>query len=77
MVLIDSCSVMRGSKNGFEVKLRENVTSHLIDIDDDACHHIHDASKEFTEIFNKHLEIQSRDIYNDLNELFLRKCVNV
>ena len=62
---------MRGSKNGFEVKLRENVTSHLIDIDDDddACHHIHNASKEFTEIFNKHLEIQSRDIYNDLKWL--------
>ena len=39
-VLMNSCSVMRGSKNGFEVKLRENVASHLIDIDVDACHHI-------------------------------------
>ena len=36
-VLMDLCSVMRGSKNGFEVKLHENVASHLIDIDDDAC----------------------------------------
>ena len=65
-VLMDSCCVMRGSKNGFEVKLRENVASHLIDIDGDACHHIHNASKKFTEIFNKHLEVLFWHIYNDL-----------
>ena len=64
-VLMDSCSVKGGSKNGFKVKLHENVASHLIDIDGDACHHIHNASKKFTEIFNKHLEILFRDIYND------------
>ena len=32
---------MRGSKNGFEVKLRESVAPALIDIDGDSCHHIH------------------------------------
>ena len=43
-MLMDSCSVMRGSKNGFEVKLHENMASHLIDIDGDVCHHIHNVS---------------------------------
>ena len=50
---------------GFEVKLHENEALHLIDIDGDACHHIRNASKKFTEIFNKHLGILFRDIYND------------
>ena len=68
-VLMDSCSVMRGSKSGFEVKLRENVASDLTDIDGDACHCIHNASKKFTEIVNKHLEILFWDIYNDFKWL--------
>ena len=41
------------------------MASHLIDIDGDACHHIHNDSKKFTEIFNKHLEVLFRDICND------------
>ena len=65
-VLMDSFCVMRGSENGFEVKLRENLASHLIGIDGDACHHIHNASNKFTEIFNKHLEVLFWHIYNDL-----------
>ena len=42
-VLMDSCSVMRGSKNGFEISLHEIVTPALIDMDGDSCHHIHNA----------------------------------
>ena len=31
--LMDSCNVMRGSKNGLEKKLRETVCPNLLDID--------------------------------------------
>ena len=46
--LMDSCGVMRGVKNGFETKLRDQVAPNLLDIDSDACHHIHNATKKFT-----------------------------
>ena len=64
-VLMDTCSVMRGSKNGFEIKLRESVAPALIDMDGDSCHHIHNACKKFTKIFDKYLEQLYQDIYND------------
>ena len=56
---MDSCSVMRDSKNGFEIKLRESVAPALIDMDGDSCHHIHNACKKFT------TEQLYQDIYND------------
>ena len=43
-VLMDSCNVMRGSKNGVEIKIRSNKAEHLLDIDGDTCHHIHNVS---------------------------------
>lgn len=43
-VLMDSCSVMHGSKSGVEVRLREECPN-LLDIDGDSCHHAHNASK--------------------------------
>ena len=64
-MLMDSCSVMRGSKNGFETKIRLRVAPHLLDIDGDSCHHIHNASKIFTKVFDGYLESLYRDIYND------------
>ena len=64
-VLMDSCSVMRGSKNGFEIKLRESVASTLIDMDGYSCHHIYNACEKFTKIFDKYLEQLDPDIYND------------
>ena len=63
--LMDPCSVMRGSKNGFEIKLCESVASALIDMDCDSCHHIHNACKKFTKIFNKYLEQLYQDLCND------------
>ena len=52
-VLMDTCSVMRGSKNGFEIKLRESVApAH-------SCHHIYNACKKFT------TEQLYQDTYND------------
>ena len=62
---MDSCSVMRDSKNGFEIKLRESVAPALIDMDGDSCHHIHNACKKFTKIFDKYLEQLYQDICND------------
>ena len=35
--LMDSCNVMRGSKNGLEKKLRETACPNLLDIDDDVA----------------------------------------
>ena len=82
-VLMDSCSVMRGSKNGFEIKLRESVAPALIDMDGDSCHHIHNACKKFTKIFDKYLEQLYQDIYNDfkwsedIRVILEDICVNV
>lgn len=46
-VLSDSAAYMRGCENGFQKKLKEDVP-HLLDIDGDVCHHIHNAVKCFT-----------------------------
>ena len=64
-VFMDSCSAMRGSKNGFEIKLRESVAPDLTDMDGDSCHDIHNACKKFTKIFDKHVEQLYHNIYND------------
>ena len=66
VVLMDSCSVIRGCENDFEIKLRESVASALIDMNGDSCHHIHNACKKFTKIFDKYLEQLYQDIYNEL-----------
>lgn len=63
--LMNSYGVMRGSKNGFETKIRQCVAPNLLDIDGDTCHHIHNASKKFTAVFDNYLEALYRDIYND------------
>ena len=60
---MDSCSDMRGSKNGFEIKLCESVVPALIDLDGDSCHHIYNACKKFTKICDKYLEQLYQDIY--------------
>ena len=62
---MDSCSVMRGSKNGFEIKFSEGATPALITMDGDSCHHIQNAYKKFTKIFDKYLEQLYQYIYND------------
>ena len=64
-VLMDSCSVMRNSKISFEIKLHESVAPAVIDMDGDLCHHIHNACKKFTKVFEKYLEQLYQDIYND------------
>ena len=55
MMLRDSASVMRGEKNGLEKRVRD-LAPHLIDIDGDSCHHMHNIVKNFTNHFDKFLE---------------------
>lgn len=35
-VMMDSCSVMRGSKSGLETRIRQEKTPHLLDVDGDS-----------------------------------------
>ncbi|RUS88031.1 hypothetical protein EGW08_004197 [Elysia chlorotica] len=44
--LFDSCNVVRGNKSGVEARLREHAP-HILDINVDSCHHIHNAVKQF------------------------------
>ena len=50
--LMDSCNLMRGSKNGLEKQIKEKPN--LLDIGEDSCHH-----------FDAHLELLFINIYND------------
>ena len=63
-VLTDSCNVMRGKKTGVETRLREKAP-HLLDIDGDCCHHIHNAGKKISEAFEKLAEGVFRSIHSD------------
>lgn len=60
--LFDSCSVMRGNKSGVEARLRLKAP-HLLDINGDSCHHVHNVVKEFCKLFDKWLE----NLFNDLH----------
>lgn len=64
-VLMDSCNVMRGCKSGVEARLRD-MAPHLLDIDGDTCHHIHNASKKLCEPFEFWVERLFTDIHNDV-----------
>lgn len=65
-ILMDSCNVMRGSKSGLETRIRDNKANHLLDVDGDSCHHIHNAAKKFSAPFGGHLESLFTDLYNDM-----------
>ncbi|XP_052234163.1 uncharacterized protein LOC127846705 isoform X2 [Dreissena polymorpha] len=64
-VLMDSCNMMRGCKSGVEARLRD-MAPHLLDIDGDTCHHIHNASKKLCEPFEFWVERLFTDIHNDV-----------
>ncbi|GBM40158.1 Breast carcinoma-amplified sequence 3 [Araneus ventricosus] len=66
-ILMDSCRVMRGTKSGVETRIRKEKAPHLLDVDSDSCHHIHNASKKFCSPFDCWLENLMRDIFNDTN----------
>lgn len=39
-------SVMQGSKSGLEKRIRSTVTNHILSIDGDCVHHVHDCGKQ-------------------------------
>lgn len=67
-VLSDSAAYMRGSLNGFHAKLRQ-IAPHVLDIDGDVCHHIHNSVQKFISILDVggvHVKLLD-DIYNDFD----------
>ena len=64
-VLMDSCAVMRGSKSGLEVRLRSEKAPHLLDIDGDSCHHVHNAAQKFLKPFEFWVERLHTDVHTD------------
>lgn len=64
-VLMDSCNVMRGSKSGLETWLRNEKVPHLLDIDGDSCHHLHNATKYFCKPFGGIVEALLGDLFTD------------
>ena len=65
-ILMDSCNVMRESKSGLETRIREQKANHLLDVDGDSCHHVHNAAKKFSAALGGHLESLFSDLYNDM-----------
>ena len=63
--LLDSCAVMRGSKQGLETRIRDNKNPKLLDVDGDSCHHIHNSSKAFCKPFDNWLEGLFQDLFED------------
>ena len=51
----DSTNYMRGKKSCFETLLRSSA-AHLVDIDGDTCHHIHNAARKFCSNFESQVE---------------------
>ena len=46
--------------------MRQGNAPHLLDIDDDSLHHVHNASKKITEQFDQFIETLFRDLFNNL-----------
>ena len=64
-ILMDSCAVMRGSKQGLETRIRRDLAPHLLDVDGDECHHVHNASKRLCGPFDQWTEKLANDLHND------------
>ncbi len=62
--LSDSANYMRGKTAGFETLLRKDVP-HLMDIDGDTCHHVHNSVKVFCKHFGSVVEKLDNDIHSD------------
>ena len=66
-VLLDSCATMRGKKTGVETRLRAHVP-HLVDIDGDICHHIHNTTKVYCKPFNSWAEKMFFAVHTDATQ---------
>ncbi|KAK3784764.1 hypothetical protein RRG08_032217 [Elysia crispata] len=64
--LSNSAAYMRGTHNGYEAKLRSDAP-HLLKIDGDMCHHIHNITREFSTQLDpdNHLARLLDDIHRD------------
>ena len=48
-IMID---VMRDSKSSFEKQIHDTVAPHLLDVDGDSAHHVHDSAKQLCKPFD-------------------------
>ena len=65
-ILMDSCAVMRGRVSGVEKRIRDNYAPHLLNIDGDSCHHVHNGCKALCKPFDKFLENFFHDVHTDM-----------
>ena len=64
-ILMDPCAVMLGSMQGLETRIRRKLAPHLLDVDGDVCHHVHNASKSLCAPFEQWTEKLANDLRND------------
>ena len=64
-MLMDSCAVMRGSKQGLATRIRRELEPHLLDVDGDVCHHANNASKRLCAPFEQCSEKLANDLHTD------------
>ena len=78
-LLADSVNTMRGKISSVETLIRTRDASHLLDIDGESCHHMHNVVKKLTFFFDYYLENLFRDISNEfkycVDSLFLMEEV--
>ena len=63
-ILSDSANYMRGKISGLETRMRKDA-EHLLDIDGDMCHHVHNIVKTFCRSFNSTVEKLADDLFTD------------
>ena len=63
--LSGSTNYMRGKITGIELLLRKEAP-HLLDVNSNTCHHVHNASKKFLSPFDKHIEQLFTDLRTDM-----------
>jgi hypothetical protein len=54
-----------GSKSGLETRIRNQKAPHLLDVDGDTCHHVHNGAKAFCKPFGGLVEQLFNDVFND------------
>ena len=69
--LSDSAAYMRGKSFGVESELWDKAP-HLLDIDGDVCHHMHNSVKSFSKPFNKYVETFIDDVHTDMKWSYKR-----
>ena len=64
-LLAESANTMQGEISGIKSLIRTRDASHLLGIDGESCHHMHNEVKKVTSFFNYYLENLFRDISNE------------